>query len=117
MPTTPQPADAGRWHVEHPYGEPGTYVADSTTTALVAKVYPADGRAWDQPHETTESRAALIAAAPDLLAALEWAMHHVENVFALANRHDSERPQLDAARAAIARATGQPGQAASGGAL
>jgi len=34
--------------------------------------------------------------------ALEWAMTHVENVFALAGRHDRERPQLEAARCALA---------------
>lgn len=46
------------WHVEHPFGEPGTYITDADSTALVAKVYNPDD-------------AALIAAAPDLLAALE----------------------------------------------
>lgn len=68
----------------------------------------AEGAATERARaEKAEARAeraeALVAG---MLEAFQWAMRHVENVFALAGRHDRERPQLEAARAAIAKATG-----------
>lgn len=51
----------GFWNVERPYGEPGVYIA-GPDTSLVAKV-------WD--NENTMGNAKLIAAAPELLDALE----------------------------------------------
>ena len=45
-------------------------------------------------------------AAWELYDALKWAMRHAENVFALADRNDPERKNLEAARAAIAKAEG-----------
>jgi hypothetical protein len=57
--------------------------------------------------EEAMANARLIAAAPELLESLKWAMKHVENVFALAYRFDHERPLLEAARNAIAKATGE----------
>src|SRR5690554_1806159 len=54
---TPTP---GPWHVDHPYGEPGTYVS-AANTALVARVFPAAIAA------EREANARLIAAAPSLL--------------------------------------------------
>ena len=53
------------------------------------------------------ANARLLAAAPELLEALKWAIHHVENVFALAGPHDRELPQLEHARAAIAKVKGR----------
>jgi hypothetical protein len=49
----------GPWNVEKPYGEPGVYVS-GPDTVLIAKV-------WND----SEANASLIAAAPDLLVALE----------------------------------------------
>lgn len=43
----------------------------------------------------------------ETLNALRWAMHHVENVFALAGRDDRERADLELARAALAKAEGR----------
>lgn len=67
-----------RWHVERPYGEEGTYITEDST-ALIAKVYP---RGYPSSNLTQaekleqQQRAALIAAAPELLEALksiiEW---------------------------------------------
>jgi len=56
-------------------------------------------------YEAKDAR--LIAAAPEMLEALMWAMHHVENVFALANRNDSEIQELESAREIIKKALGQ----------
>ena len=56
----------GPWHIEHPYGEPGTYIG-GPNTQLVAKVY-------------NEDDAAIIAAAPALLAALEKVTDHLASV-------------------------------------
>ena len=39
----------------------------------------------------------------ELMEALQWAMHHVENVFALAGPHDREKPDLLKARTLLAR--------------
>lgn len=65
-----------RWHVERPYGEEGTYITDETT-ALIAKVYPmgypASNLTQAQRLEQQE-RAAIIAAAPDMLQALKDAL-------------------------------------------
>lgn len=71
-----------KWHVEHPYGEPGTYVTDDTT-ALIAKVYP---KAYPSANLTAEDRglqeerAALIAAAPELLEACQELVKHIETL-------------------------------------
>lgn len=54
-----------------------------------------------------ENNGSLIAAAPDMYEALMWAMKHVENVFALANRNDRETEELNKARAALAKAEGK----------
>ena len=58
----------GPWAVEHPYGEGGIYVS-GTNTALIAKIY----------HEQ-EANARLIAAAPDMLAALRSLLATAEAV-------------------------------------
>jgi len=53
-----------------------------------------------------EANARLISKAwllPEVEETLDWAMTHVENVFALAGRHNRERPQLEKARALLAK--------------
>ena len=60
----------GPWNVEHPYGEPGTYVS-GPNTGLIAKLYTPDAHLWNVDRKVSiEANAHLIAAAPDLLAAL-----------------------------------------------
>ena len=77
------------WHIEHPYGEPGTYITDENT-ALIAKVY-------------NKADAPLIAAAPDLLAALEG----LANIALHPRATKSDiRMIASEARAAIAKAKG-----------
>lgn len=61
----------GPWNVEHPYGEPGVYVA-SPNTGLVAKLYAPDAPA------NIEANAHLIAAAPELLSALREVMRFAD---------------------------------------
>jgi hypothetical protein len=88
----------GPWAVEHPFGEPGVYV----TTAYPDRSGPLICRLVDQA-QTPEgaANARLIAAAPDLLAALE----------AVTSDHDGmvllNDGIADKVRAAIARATGK----------
>jgi hypothetical protein len=60
----------GPWHIERPFQEPGVYVS-AASTALIAKLYPVDANTYSGDALTTiEANAQLIAAAPDLLAAL-----------------------------------------------
>jgi len=59
------------------------------------------GNYRDAEYGTTEADARLIAAAPDLLAALEWAMPRLQEV------GGDENPQYVAAMAAIAKAKGE----------
>jgi hypothetical protein len=87
-------------NVEHPYGEPGTFIGDERT-ALVARLYPGQ-----------EHYAPLFASAPDLLAALERARDHLlmsEGAFVcdgtLCRSHDWKEA-LKQASEAIARAKG-----------
>jgi hypothetical protein len=62
--------------------------------------------------ETVTANARLIAAAPELLAALRWTLRHVEGLYdecAASGDTDEENPwwpTVKAARAAIAKATG-----------
>jgi len=49
------------WYVEHPYGEPGVYISDRETSALIAKLYGPDA----------EANALKVAALPLLLEACE----------------------------------------------
>ena len=84
----------GPWIVEHPYGEPGVFVS-GPRTELIAKLYLV---------AEAEANAALIAAAPELLAALEkmvarWDALSVEDL------GPGCRAIADKARAAIAKAT------------
>ena len=59
----------GPWHTERPFGEPGLYVA-AKSSALVAKVYEERDVAEQRLGVTADANAALLAAAPDLYAAL-----------------------------------------------
>ncbi len=77
------------WHIEHPFGEPGTYIS-ANSTALVAKVY-------------NEADAALIAASPDLLAALEMMVNI--SLHPKATKADIRKIARDA-RLTIAKAKG-----------
>ena len=56
---------------------------------------------WNGNVERTNANARLIAAAPELLAALQWAIDQVEDDLDL-----DHQAALKAARAAVARATG-----------
>ena len=69
----------GPWNVEHPFGEPGVYVV-AKSTALIAKVYPADGEWVVDQRTSTKANARLIAAAPRMLAELKM----------LRNEYDAE---------------------------
>lgn len=107
-----------RWHVERPYGEEGTYITEDST-ALIAKVYP---RGYPSSNLTQaekleqQQRAALIAAAPELLEALRYA---VECINAGCKRRapdanngrgvatTNERRALEYARKAIEKAEGE----------
>lgn len=61
------PHTPGPWHVEHPFGEKGTYISSPDTT-LVAKVY-------------NERDAKLLAAAEEMLKALSIAATTLETVY------------------------------------
>lgn len=54
-----------------------------------------------------KANAYLIAAAPDLLEALKWAIHHCENVCSLADRNDPDKRKFEIAKKAIAMAEGR----------
>lgn len=53
-------------------------------------------------HSALAANAALVAAAPDLLAALQWALSQIED-----SLDPDHQAALESARAAIARATGR----------
>jgi hypothetical protein len=92
--TSPAP-----WTVSATGGARTILAADRSTVAVIVE---SDGAA---PFEVGNGQ--LLAAAPDLRDALRWAMTHIENVFALAGRHDRERPDLEKARAALAKSEGR----------
>jgi len=99
----------GPWAVERPYGEPGMYVA-APSSALVCKLYPVDGRYVADQLESVEANARLIAAAPELLAALRGLFEHCAMVHKQwgegSNAREAEAAE-DAARAALAKAEGR----------
>lgn len=64
----------GPWNVERPYQEPGVYVA-MPNTGLVCRLYKPDaGMFVGDKTVTIDANAALIAAAPELLAACRTAL-------------------------------------------
>ena len=73
---------AGSWYVEKPYGEKGVYIADAADTSLVAKIWNDD-----------MAKARLIAAAPELLAALKAAIE-VVNFYAEKETESANALQL-----------------------
>jgi len=81
-------------------------VIDDTGRLIIHRQHGWDGADIEIVRAMVESYNALAGLNPEGVAeavkALEWAMTHVENVFALAGRHDRERPQLEAARCALA---------------
>lgn len=95
----------GPWHVEHPFQEEGIYITCSETTELVAKIYPSPN---------AESYAKLIAAAPELLEALQALLNtasvgDIERLgkaeFAAHGQIFKNYQKVLDARAAIAKAT------------
>jgi len=98
----------GYWNVEHPYGEPGVYVA-GPNTGLIAKLYEPDRGMFniDRP-VSIEANARLIAAAPDLLKACEVALFALgECVVGREKLCDLFPVKVEALRAAIAKAEGK----------
>lgn len=94
----------GPWHVEEPFGEPGTYIAvtfPGFSPGLVCRMI-------DQARTPEgKANARLIAAAPDLLAALE-SLHAVHRAFSSADNWTSfDDDARAAAEAAIAKARGE----------
>lgn len=68
----------------------------------IASIYGPDGEAWDA--ETgTRANAALIAAAPDMLVALEMCLERLH----VNNYSDEESEYIERVEAAIAKAKGQ----------
>jgi hypothetical protein len=92
----------GPWEVEHPFDEPGVYVG-APSTALVCKLYPVDGRWVGDKREDIDANARLIAAAPEMLAALEYALEAVDYY----HEHEGASEMRKAVRAAIAKAEGR----------
>lgn len=84
----------GPWFAERPYKEPGLYVTAAPNTALIARV-------WND----NEANARLIAAAPELLKALERLVLGYDcNDYC---DDESHLEEFDDARAAIALASPQ----------
>jgi hypothetical protein len=107
MNTTTATHTPGPWNVEHPYGEPGVYVA-GPNTGLIAKLCAPDSHLFnaDKP-VSIDANARLIAAAPELLAALG-------SIETFAADYETDSPVqrglklkgiVTLARAAIAKAT------------
>jgi hypothetical protein len=115
MNTTTATHTPGPWNVEHPYGEPGVYVA-GPNTGLIAKLCAPDSHLFnaDKP-VSIDANARLIAAAPELLAALESALKLIATArqYFPKSLRDSDKFQLEQtcseAGKAIAKATGTEG--------
>jgi len=96
---------SGPWNV-HGTNETGTLIASDAAeheniTASIAVAQPR-GEEWTKEEE---ANARLIAAAPELLAALESVCNWAD-MFRDSLAYESGRSQIDAARAAIQKATG-----------
>lgn len=81
---------------------PGPWIATLSDDARVFdRITAANGAPVLRGHIGYTPDAALIAAAPDLLAALQWALDQIED-----DLDPGHQSAMQAARAAIARATG-----------
>jgi hypothetical protein len=91
----------GPWEVEHPYGEPGTFIG-SADTSLICRLYSVDHPSRGGTEEC-EYNARLIAAAPELLEAAHVALKCIN-----AKGHRGEYPFLtELLELVISEATGQ----------
>lgn len=98
----------GPWRIEHS-SMPGTLDVVSGThqaTQLVACLFPYNPMARGNYAHAQEANAALIEAAPDLLAALELLVHRVENPLAFGDE-EALAHRMSKARVAIIKARGQ----------
>lgn len=98
----------GPWEI----AEDGQYFGDSSATYRALYVIQTNQRVIARTtlpaDEKEQANARLIAAAPELLAALHGIMRHLkENCIWRESRADYGSDLLDAARAAIAKATGE----------
>lgn len=75
---------------------------DDSTGAMVACVYPI----YDENEEEMKANAHLIAAAPELLEALQRLLKYHDDFYGIEQDEDPEHP-LAVAKAAIAKALGQ----------
>ena len=106
-------AEAKRENAAHTAGPWGTYVNKWPDEVVIRSMFP-DGSERAQVAITNASNARLIAAAPDLLEALQSVWLWAENQSDAQSKGGHEtfdllmlREQRDIARAAIARATGE----------
>lgn len=96
----------GPWHLVG-----GQVFSDTHMVDLIADVIGGSGRQFidDDTNAECLANARLIAAAPDLLEAMEDALQGLLAAFPHASRiRDILQPKIDRARAAIAKATEQP---------
>ena len=96
MPTQPQRHTPGPWFCQKSISEPGRYVIKPVPGQVVAITDPANTKAQEK------ANASLIAAAPDLLVALESVERWMSGY---GTKSQSEMRQV--VRAAIAAATGE----------
>jgi hypothetical protein len=94
--------DAGAWSATYDARGSSAYEAVLADDEVVALVVARNNDPWSEPPDTTHN-ARLIAAAPDLLEALELARDHIDmTALEVSHRKDAER-----IRAAIAKARGE----------
>lgn len=91
----------GPWHVGQ--FDEQLFVSDSTRNFDVCIIQPQHAN----PSSDARANARLIAAAPDLLEALEALVPHVLHYAAMNNAHPSAHKDAASARAAIAKAKGE----------
>ncbi len=82
----------GPWNVEHPYGEPGTYIA-GPHTEIIAQVWK-QTRLPASPDDATEANARVLAAAPEMLEALRV----VDALWGVSDAACEAAPEMPAAR-------------------